>query len=62
MAGNPSPPPVILAGLVAHPDPRVRTELASNPALPPQAVHDLLAHPQTVLTDSFGSDAIDDSE
>lgn len=39
--------------------------LARNPALPAGAVHDLLAalaHPRTVLTDSFGSAAIDDSE
>ncbi|MEV4513212.1 hypothetical protein AB0K00_30085 [Dactylosporangium sp. NPDC049525] len=62
LAGNPSTPPAILAGLVSHPDPQVRTELARNPALSSRTVHELLAHPRTVLTDSFGSDAIDDSE
>lgn len=65
LAGNPSTPPAILAGLAAHPDPEVQRELARNPALPAGAVHDLvvaLAHPRTVLTDSFGSAAIDDSE
>jgi hypothetical protein len=43
----------------------VLTELARNPALPPRTAHDLLSaigHPQTVLIDSFGSAAIDDSE
>ena len=57
--------PATLAGLTAHPDPEVRRGLARNPALPAGAVHDLLvalAHPRTVLTDSFGSAAIDDSE
>jgi hypothetical protein len=65
LAGNPSTPPAILAGFVSHPDLRVRVELARNPALPARAVHDLLvavAHPHTVFTDSFGSDAIEDSE
>ncbi|MDG6103159.1 hypothetical protein Daura_16775 [Dactylosporangium aurantiacum] len=65
LAGNPSTPPAILAGLTTHPDPQVRTELARNPALPAGAVHDLfvaLTHPRTVLTDSLGSAAIDVSE
>jgi hypothetical protein len=65
LAGNPSTPPAVLAGLVSHPDPAVLTELARNPALPPRTAHDLLSaigHPQTVLIDSFGSAAIDDSE
>ena len=55
--GAQSPLPGHLA-IATHPGQR-------NPALPAGAVHDLvgaLAHPRTVLTDSFGSAAIDDSE
>ncbi|GAA3213984.1 hypothetical protein [Dactylosporangium siamense] len=65
LAGNPSTPPAVLEGLVSHPDPAVLAELARNPALSEQTAHDLLTvlvHPQTVLIDSFGSAAIDDSE